>query len=152
MQTPNELLPHEPPMVFVSDVCSFDAEKGALTARAHIQKTDILYQPAIGGVPAYAALEYMAQTIGCLVGLYDLRENKKPRVGFVLGTRKLKIEKPVLKSDEDYLIHVTSLFCDDNMASFDCVMCHEKTNETVATAIVNAYRPENINDFMKEYS
>ena len=152
MKTPHELLPHDPPMVFISEVCSFDTDAGILTARARIQKSDILYQSAMGGVPAYAALEYMAQTIGCLVGLNDLAKGQSPRVGFVLGTRKLQVHRPVLALDKSFLIRATALFCDDNTASFDCTLSDESTNAPVATAIVNAYRPENIHDFMKEYS
>lgn len=154
MKTPAELLPHQDPMIFISDIRSFDTEKGILIAHTHIQKDDILYQNSINGIPTYAALEYMAQSIGCFVGLYDLQQHphKKPGVGFVLGSRKLQIKKPVLLLDEDYDIKINALFCDDNIASFDCLMYNEKTNEEFATAIINAYRPENIDTFMKDYT
>lgn len=153
MKTPAELLPHKKPMIFISDVRSFDAQNGTLVAHSRIQETDILYQPSIGGVPVYASLEYMAQAIGCFVGLYDLEQNpdKKPGVGFVLGSRKLKILAPVFALGEDLLIKISLLFFDESIASFDCAIYNEKTNEEVASAIINAYRPENINDFIKEY-
>ncbi len=153
MKTPAELLPHKSPMILISDIRSFDIEKGILVAHTHIQKKDVLYQSEINGIPTYAALEYMAQSIGCFVGLYDLQKdpNKKPGVGFVLGSRKLQIQKPVLEENQDYCIKVCALFCDDNLASFECIMYNEKTNEEFANAIINAYRPENIDTFMKEY-
>ena len=152
MKTPAELLPHKEPMIFISDVRSADIKTGVLTAHSKIRQTDVLYQSDIGGVPAYATLEYMAQAIGCFVGLYDMEQGKKPGVGFVLGTRKLKIQKPILLLDEDFLIDVSVVFCDENMASFDCVMYNEKTKEEIATALINAYRPDDRDTFMKEYT
>ena len=152
MKTPAELLPHQSPMIFISDVLSFDLKEGALVARTHIQKSDVLYQAALNGVPSYAALEYMAQSIGCFVGLYDLENGRKPGVGFVLGSRKLQIYHPVFLLNEDYDIRVKVLFCDENLASFECIMYNEKTNEEFANAIINAYRPDDIDTFMKDYT
>ena len=154
MKTPAELLPHQEPMIFISDIRSFSIDKGFLLAHIHIQKTDVLYQESKKGVPSYSALEYMAQSIGCFVGLYDLEKDphKKPGVGFVLGTRNLKIFRPVLELDKDYLIKVNALFCDNNLASFDCLMYNEETEEKMASAIINAYRPESIDSFMKDYT
>lgn len=153
MKTPAELLPHKSPMILISGIHSFNMEKGILIAHTRIQKENVLYQSAINGVPAYAALEYMAQSIGCFVGLYDLQKNpnKKPGVGFVLGSRKLQIQKPVLEVNQSYFIKVCALFCDENLASFECVLYNNETNEEFANAIINAYRPENIDTFMKEY-
>ncbi len=154
MKTPAELLPHKAPMIFISDVHSFDFAKGELIARAKIQESDILFQPNLGGIQGYAALEYMAQSVGCFVGLYDLEKNpnNKPAVGFVLGSRQLKVFDPILKLGEDYLIKVDMLFCDDTIASFECLMYNEKTEAEVASAIINVYRPESLNDFVKEYT
>lgn len=154
MRTPAELLPHQAPMIFISSIRSFDMKKGILLAHTHIQKSDVLYQKSLNGVPAYSALEYMAQAIGCFVGIYDLEQDpdQKPGVGFVLGSRKLQIRRPVLLADEDYCIQINALFCDENLASFECIMYNEKTNEEFANAIINAYRPENIDTFMKDYT
>ena len=147
---PVELLPHRPPMIVISAVEAVDIDDGTLTARVDVHQEDILYQESFGGVPSYAAIEYMAQAIGCFVGYYDLSQGKKPGVGFVLGTRKLEVLAPVLKKGESYLIDVKSLFCDETIASFDCKI-KNKDNNLVATAILNAYRPDDIEHFMKEY-
>jgi len=154
MKTPAELLPHKDPMIFISDIRSFDLKNGFLIAHVKIKQSDILFQSNIGGVPSYAALEYMAQSVGCFVGLYDLEKNpnNKPAVGFVLGSRRLQINVPVFKLDEDYLVKVNMLFCDETIASFECLMYNENTDEQVASAIVNVYRPESVSAFIKEYT
>ena len=147
---PIELLPHRPPMIVISAVEIVDVDKGILTARADIHQEDILYQESFGGVPAYSAIEYMAQAIGCFVGYHDLSQGKKPGIGFVLGTRKLQIFDVCLKKDEAYSIDVKALFCDETIASFDCTI-KDKNDSLIATAILNAYRPNDIEHFMKEY-
>jgi len=143
----DKLLPHEEPMIFISNVEKVDLAKGTLTAKIIIKPTDIMYQESLGGVPSYAALEYMAQAIGCFVGYNDLEKNKKPGIGFVLGSRKLSVYEPVFLNNEVYLLDISMVFCDESLASFDCVMYKDK--KTIAEATINAYRPENSQEFME---
>ncbi len=150
-KTPQELLPHEKPMIFISAVEAVNVDEGTLLARINISQNDIMYQSSIDGVPSYAAIEYMAQTIGCFVGYYDLAHGRKPGVGFVLGTRKLKVFKSFFKRNESYFIDIKALFHDQQMASFDCQITDKDGNE-FANSILNAYRPDDIEHFMKEYT
>lgn len=144
-----KLLPHRKPMIVLSDIESIDIKNGTLTARIDIKETDILFDAYLRGVPTYSAVEYMAQAIGCFVGHYDLSQNKKPGIGFVLGSRKLEVFEPVLMLGNTYFIDVKALFVDDDIASFDCLI-YTQEKQKIATAILNAYRPKNIEDFMKE--
>ena len=149
-KTPKELLPHANPMIFISAVEAVDVNKGTLLARIDVTQNDIMYQVSIDGVPSYAAIEYMAQTIGCYVGYYDLEHNRKPGVGFVLGTRKLKVFESCFKKGESYFVNIQALFHDQQMASFECQIT-DKNGNVFANAILNAYRPDDIEHFMKEY-
>jgi len=55
---------------------------------------------------------------------------------------------PVYNVGESYYIHVKSLFCDDNIASFECEIT--ASNGTVmATGNVNAFRPDDLQNFMQ---
>ena len=115
-----------------------------------ISRDDFVYHGPGGGGYGLCQWTFWSRK----AGLYDLAKNpnKKPGVGFVLGTRKLTILNSVLVENEDYDIEVKSLFCDDSIASFECIMYNERKNEEVANAIINAYRPDNIDIFMKEYT
>lgn len=146
-----KILPHRTPMIFISDVRKCSLEENNLIAEADIKSSDILYQDNIKGVPAYAALEYMAQAIGCFIGHYDLLQDPEaePGVGFVIGTRKLKTYLPVFKVNNRYYISVKSIFFDDTIASFDCKM-YDNEDNIAAEAILNAYRPTDIETFMRE--
>lgn len=142
-----KLLPHAAPMIFISEVENVDVEAGTLRAKITIKPSDIMYREDIKGVPSCAALEYMAQAIGCFVGYHDRQKNIEPSVGFVLGTRKLAVHIPVFAVNETYFIDVKAVFCDESIASFDCIIY--KDEKAVAEATVNAFRPTDIKEFME---
>ena len=137
-------------MIFLSDVEEFDYEKQTLVARVDVRDTDIMFDKNLGGIPSWASLEFMAQSIACCVGLNDLHNNPNaaPAVGFILGSRKISVSKPVYLVDHSYFVHVKSLFCDQNIASFDCQVVDEDNN-IIASGALNAFRPDDITKFME---
>ena len=148
-----ELLPHRSPMIFISAVDSVDLDGGHLVARFEVKESDIAYQHELNGIPTYASLEYMAQAIGCFVGIYDRTHHpdKEPGVGFVLGTRKLSVKNPVFHVGQTYFVDIKLLFFEESIASFECIIYNADKQE-ISQAIVNAYRPDNIETFRKEYT
>ncbi len=146
-----KLIPQRAPMIFLSDVEKFDYENQILITRIDIRDTDLLYDASIGGIPSCATLEFMAQSIACCVGLNDLHDKpgKKPGVGFVLGSRKISVLTPVYNVNQSYFVHIKSMFCDENIASFDCQIFDEQNN-LVANGALNAFRPDDIKTFMEQ--
>ena len=142
------LLPHKPPMVFISGIKKVDLQNGTLTAKVVIKESDMLYDSTIKGVPSYASLEYMAQAIGCFAGISDLTSdpNIAPRVGFIMGTRKLSLNAPILKLGMTYFVDVHTLFSDGNIVSFECRLYDD--NVEIASATINAYRPDDVDEFI----
>lgn len=148
---PSDLLPQKPPMEFISAVESFDMENQTLIARVDIKDTDLLFQKNINGVPSWAGMEYMAQSIACFIGCKDIYLTGKTGAvpGFILGSRDLHFLQSVYKIGQSYYIHVKSLFCDSNMASFECIIMDEK-GTIMANGILNAFRPDDLTNFMKD--
>ena len=146
-----KLIPQKAPMVFISDVENFDYENQTLVTRVDIRDTDLMFDKNLGGVPSWASLEFMAQSIACCVGLCDLHENPdaEPVVGFVLGSRKISVFKPVYLVNHSYFVHIKSLFFDKNIASFDCQILDEDGN-VMASGALNAFRPDDIKKFMEQ--
>ena len=146
-----KLIPQRAPMVFLSGVEKFDYDNQTLVTRVDIRDTDLLYDASIGGVPSCASLEFMAQSIACCVGLNDLHNHpgKEPVVGFVLGSRKISVLSPVYLVNHSYFVHIKSMFCDDNIASFDCQIVDENNN-LIANGALNAFRPDDIQTFMEQ--
>ena len=145
-----KLIPQRAPMIFLSDIEDFDYENQTLVARVDIRDTDLLFDKNLGGIPSWACLEFMAQSVAAFVGLGDLHNNPeaKPAVGFVLGSRKISVSAPVYLAGHSYFVHVKSLFCDQNIASFDCQILDENNN-VVAAGALNAFRPDDIKKFME---
>ena len=72
----SKIVPQQPPMLFLSDVESFDYENQILVTRVDIRDTDLLFDSSLNGVSSCASLEFMAQSIACCVGLNDLTKQK----------------------------------------------------------------------------
>lgn len=136
----SELLPQAAPMILLS---GYDEPAGedSVVAFVDVGKGAPFYEQALGGVPSCVALEYMAQTMALLVGLRDRRRGQKPRIGFVLGSRKLETRLPFFRDGERYRISVTCTYEDESFGSFDCVITDWDGNE-VATATMTAFQPE----------
>ena len=113
----------------------------AVVAFVDVGKAAPFYEQALGGVPACVALEYMAQTMALLVGLRDRRRGQKPRIGFVLGSRKLETKIPCFCDGERYRILATCTYEDESFGSFNCTITDGR-GETVATATMTAFQPE----------
>lgn len=148
---PVDLLPQKAPMAFITAIESVDYDEQKMTTRIDVQNTDLLFQKNINGVPGAVALEYMAQSIACYIGAQDihLTGSTKAVAGFIMGSRDLHVMIPVFNVGESYFVHVQSLFCDANMASFECNI-YDSKNNLVANANLNAFRPDDINQFMGE--
>lgn len=136
-----DVLPHDPPMVLLSsfDPSSFTEE--SLTAYVDIGEDSPFYDSSLGGVPAVFALEYMAQTMAALVGLKRRRLRLPPRIGFVLGSRSLKVGTDRFEKGNRYRIDAAMGFTDGSFASFD-VKIADPAGETLAQGTINAFEPE----------
>lgn len=141
MMTPlSELLPQAEPMILLSGY-EEPAGEDSVMAFVDVGKASPFYEQALGGVPSCVALEYMAQTMALLVGLRDRRRGQKPRIGFVLGSRKLETRLPFFRDGERYRISATCTYEDESFGSFDCTITDGR-GETVATATMTAFQPE----------
>ena len=135
-----ELLPQTEPMILITG-CGEPASEDAVSAFVDVTAASPFFERALGGVPACVALEYMAQTMALLVGLRDRRRGVRPRVGFVLGSRKLETKIPCFRAGERYRVAATCTYEDESFGSFDCVIADRDGTE-VAKATVTAFQPE----------
>lgn len=136
----SDLLPQAEPMILLTGY-EEPVSEGAVVAFVDVGKAAPFYEQALGGVPACVALEYMAQTMALLVGLRDRRRGQKPRIGFVLGSRKLVTSLPCFRDGERYRISATCTYEDESFGSFDCVITDQGGVEVV-TATMTAFQPE----------
>lgn len=139
--TLEDLLPHRAPMILIDGIEEVDLEAKTLTAFVTVKPE---------WSKSHVAIEFMAQASAALAGYADKVRNpgQAARPGFLLGTRKMSLRIPEFEVGKRYTIEVRNEFGDDEAGSFSCVVKDWNGNE-VADAILNAYRPLNIEDFMK---
>jgi predicted hotdog family 3-hydroxylacyl-ACP dehydratase len=133
-----ELLPHAPPMILLDEVV--EAHPGRLLARVTLHAGS----PFVDGdrVPALVAIEYMAQAIGAYAGLRARAAAEPVRIGYLLGTRELKLEVDAFRVGDALTVEVTHVWGDDQIGSFQCAVI--RAGRTVATALVTVYQGDEV--------
>lgn len=149
--TLEELLPHRPPMMLLDAVEAFDPEAKRLTAKVTITPEQIFFFKGVDGVPNWAAIEYMAQASAALAGCWDkhVAPDRPARPGLLLGTRKMELKGACFAAGRTYHVTAENAFSDADAASFACAITDDD-GTVVATASLNAYRPPNLEQFLKE--
>ena len=147
-----ELVPHTATMSLLDEALSADEEDARAAVR--IAEDSLLYDSKQGGVPAWAGVEYMAQTIAMFAGAQARHAGGRPAVGFLLGTRRFIAHVPCYKLASRLEVAVTQEFRDDQMAVFDCriscrVSCQVEGEENVlAEARLSVFQPDDIAEFL----
>ena len=98
-----------------------------------------------------AAIEYMAQAAACLAGMSDrCRDSSAPsRPGLLLGSRRIDLSMPGFVKGGRYFVRATCAFSDSDAAAFECSISRTLDGASLATAILNAYRPQDFGAFLK---
>lgn len=145
-----EILPHGKPIIILNGVKNCDFENSNVETFFNVTPTDVFFDENLNGVPSYFALEYMAQTIACFVGILGKSKdpNFKQEIGFVLGTRKMDLKIPTFENSKTYSVKAQKVFFDEEMASFECAIFNEDNFEC-ARAIINAFKPKNPLKFLQ---
>ena len=135
-----DLLPHRPPMLLLDAVVARDAE--TLTARV-VPRPDMPFFVAGQGMPAHAALEWMAQCCGAFVGARALDTGGAARIGFLLGSRNFQCQVAWFAAGMALDIVARLLFLDGSMGVFDCWVRPQghETGADLASARLTVYQP-----------
>lgn len=134
-----ELLPHAPPMILLTG-CAREKVETEADAWVDICPTSPFYDAAMEGVPGCVALEYMAQAMAIIVGFMRRRRGAAPKMGFVLGSRRMSIGIPAFRNGERYRVKAVCDYQDESFGSFDCSV-EDSSGETVASARLTAFQP-----------
>jgi len=132
------LLPHRVPMLLINKV--IDVNQNSASALVYIDQDTSFYQEG-RGVPAWIGLEHMGQTAALIAG-YQLENNLvKPHLGFLLGTRRYSSElEYFLPNNNLYVSCKEKAVVGDSLATFDCTICYEGSDQVLASASLSVYR------------
>jgi predicted hotdog family 3-hydroxylacyl-ACP dehydratase len=130
-----DLLPHGPEITVIDKLIVHD-EKHSI-ALAEIRPGSVFFEST--GVPAWAGIEYMAQTIAAHAGFEARLRGEPPALGLLLGTRAYETRVAEFPAGAVLRISAATREADGRFASFDCSIA---MHEIVATAVLNLYRPD----------
>ena len=137
----SELVPHKGKMFLLNRICDYDLEINLITTEIDITRDNLFYEEELGGVPAWVAFEYMAQSVSALSGLQGRTKGEKPKVGFIMSVSGFNAYVPVFKQGETVVINVLEKTRNDNAVTFEG---SATVNGTLAvTAKLNTVEVEN---------
>lgn len=139
---PSRYLPHRTPMLLIDRVLAADAE--TTRCRVTVGEQCSLFRQADGSYPNSLFIEFMAQTVGVFAGIRDSESGIGPRVGFLLGSRKVQLHKKTLAEGDVFDIDTRCLFFgqEELPSQFECRVLENNTE--VASAVLTVYRPHGL--------
>lgn len=114
-----DLLPHAGRMVLLDRVRGFTDTM--IEADFRVDRRSPFFE-AGQGIAAHIAIEWMAQACGAFVGLEARMQGKPVRIGFLLGSRNFKAERPWFREGERLVVRAELVFRDGETGVFDCTL------------------------------
>jgi predicted hotdog family 3-hydroxylacyl-ACP dehydratase len=129
-----ELVPHARPMILVDRLVSY--APGRAVAEVVLRPDSPFVDE--GKVRALVAVEYMAQSVAAYAGMRSRLKGEKPALGFLLGSRDLKLAVDHFRAGDSLRVDLEHVFGDDQLGSFKCRV--DRGAETVAEALLSVYQ------------
>jgi predicted hotdog family 3-hydroxylacyl-ACP dehydratase len=146
MHSLEKILPQKPPMILLSRVVEHDLKERTLIAEVDISPESVFFDYEIKGIPCYIGLEYMAQTVGCLLGI----ENQKPpAIELVLGTRNFEFSIQKFSVNYTYRISIKEQFVMEEMSSFNGEISNDQ-NVICARGDIKVYYRNDLNELLRQ--
>jgi predicted hotdog family 3-hydroxylacyl-ACP dehydratase len=125
------------------------AENGEFQTRVTPLPTSCLATES--GIPNWAGLEYMAQSVAAYSGNMALSHSGKVKEGFLLGTREVIFHCEAYPFYEELRIQGKVVVNSNEMGVFDCNILNP-SNDVLANCKLNVFQPEDPRTFLNEAS
>ncbi|WP_431830759.1 3-hydroxylacyl-ACP dehydratase [Acinetobacter ihumii] len=129
-----QYIPHQAPMVFIDDLVEM-SEQGPVANL--VIRPELLFCEA-EGLPTWASIELMAQTISAYSGCKGQQQGQMPKVGFLLGTRKLALPVPFFEIGSTLLIRAEQQYLHEGLGQFACEIEYK---DHKISALLSVYEP-----------
>lgn len=131
-----QLVPQRGPMRLLSGIVSHSA---AETVCAIDLERSALFAEADGSIPAFVALEYMAQCAAAHAGFASRASGQPARAGFLLGTRRLALATECFRPGQRLRVAARHHRGESGLVVFDCTLNDADSDETLAEGRLNLY-------------
>lgn len=127
-------------MVLLSEVLEHD---GDTTVCRAVICADGIFANADGSAGAWLGLELMAQCVATHSGLIGERDGQPPRIGLLVSSRRLRFTTSRYHAGQGLRVRSHHIWGDSTgMASFDCSIHDEESDELLAEGRLNCFLPE----------
>ena len=117
-----DLVPHEPPMLLLDAVQSYDDESVVCTVTIAPDGLFVEQQNGQPRVPAVIGLEYMAQCVAAYAGLTARQGGRPPRIGFLIGCRELRLDAEAFSVGDTLEVEARRVWGENDLGSFACAV------------------------------
>ena len=139
-----QVLPHGAGMILLDRLVGYEPE--SLTCELTVRPDSRFCDGR--QVPAWAGIEYMAQTFGAFTGVARLQKGRPVQVELLLGTRAYDTRVPGFPVGSRLTVRVKLLYWDpDGVCAFACEIADGTA--VLATAEVKGYEPDDIEPFLR---
>ncbi len=128
-----ELLPHRAPMLWIDEVVWHEDH----SIRCALRIRDQVFV-ANGEVDPVVSIEWMAQTVGALVGLHDRSQRQAPRPGYLIAIPEAEFHVDRFVVGDALELHASRTWGDETLASFEARV--ERAGALAARAQLSVYR------------
>lgn len=135
-----QLLPHAGRMVLLSTVEQYEPDSIACSATV---APDNPYLDDELRVASWYSLEFMAQALAAHAGLESLEQGVAPRVGFLVGCRRLELSGESYPVGQELLVKARRLWKEGEMAVCECELLDRRSGRVLAKGNLNVFMPEN---------
>jgi predicted hotdog family 3-hydroxylacyl-ACP dehydratase len=142
-----EYLPHRGQMLLLDRV--LEAEPGRMVCAVTIRPESPFCRE--GRVAAYVGIEYMAQTVGALVGWHERQSGGAVKTGFLVSVRKYACAVNDFPVGATLHIEARENWRDDEgLGVMDCRIYHpaDPANKLAAEARLTAFQPKDLRAYL----
>ena len=129
-----QLLPHRAPMLWVDSVVAQSGDD--VHCRLTVRDEHVFVQNGV--VEPVVAIEWMAQTVGALVGLWDRKRYEAPRPGYLIAVPEALFMVERFAVGDVLELYAHKAWGDETLASFEAQV--ERAGVIAAKAQLSVYR------------
>jgi len=132
-----EVLPQAGRMVLLTRIVGHTEER--TTCAVEVSTASPFYDGQ-GGVPAWVALEYMAQCVAAHGGLRARAAGDPVTIGFLLGSRSIALHTPGFRPGQELEVEAAHLWGEQDFFWFACTVRDARTRVTLVEATLAVAR------------
>lgn len=143
------IIPHRAPFRLLDEY--LEASPKRVLARAVIRPDNVFFDAALGGVPTWVGVEYMAQAAAIWVGLCDSTPDKPAEPAFLISSRQLDANESVFAEGSELLVRIDVHFTDGPIVAFhgSIFQTGQGQERLLCEGEFSAFRPDDLAGYIQ---